>query len=86
MRCESALVLLSTLHTPPAAIINPLIIDLIAGQMHVAFSSPVVQRFRAHGVEGAPSTPGEFHEIIRVDQQRWGKVIRKANIRVEAVP
>jgi hypothetical protein len=29
------------------------------------------------------STPGEFVEIIRKDVEKWGKVIREANIRVQ---
>jgi tripartite-type tricarboxylate transporter receptor subunit TctC len=63
------------------------IVQVLNATINKALVSPeVVQRFQAHGVEAAPSTPSEFHEFIRVDQQRWGKVIQEAGIKVEVLP
>lgn len=37
----------------------------------------------ALGFEPAGSTPGELAELIRVERENWGRIIRAANIRVE---
>ena len=39
-----------------------------------------------HGVEVAPSTPGEFQAFMQVDQRRWSKLMREAKISVESIP
>ena len=38
-------------------------------------------RFAAMGLEITLTTPQQFAQIIRADSDRWGKVIRAANIK-----
>jgi tripartite-type tricarboxylate transporter receptor subunit TctC len=40
----------------------------------------VKARFLEQGIEARGSTPGEFRTIIQKEQQRWGRVIKEANI------
>jgi tripartite-type tricarboxylate transporter receptor subunit TctC len=63
------------------------IVQLFNGVLNKALAlREVGQKFLVHGVEVAPSTPEEFRDFIRVDTQRWSKVIREAKISVESVP
>ena len=43
----------------------------------------VAQRFELDGAEGVGSTPAEFAAFLKVEMQKWGKVIRDAGIRAE---
>lgn len=40
----------------------------------------VKARFIEQGIEAKGSTPEEFRAIILKEQQRWGRVIKDANI------
>jgi len=43
----------------------------------------VEKKFIANGVLVAPSTPEEFRDFVVEDMQRWTKVIKQANLRVD---
>ena len=60
------------------------IVRLLNATVNKALALPEVgQKFLIHGVEAAPSTPEEFRDFIRADQQRWTAVINEAKISVE---
>jgi tripartite-type tricarboxylate transporter receptor subunit TctC len=63
------------------------IVQLLNSVLNKALALPEVgQKFLVHGVEVAPSTQEAFGDFIRVDTQRWRKVIKEAKISVESVP
>jgi len=67
----------------PAGTPRP-IVTLLNATINKALTLPeVVKRFKAFGVVPAPSTPEAFRDLLREDQQRWGKIIKDANIRIE---
>jgi tripartite-type tricarboxylate transporter receptor subunit TctC len=43
----------------------------------------VEKKFLTNGVIVAPSTPEEFRSFVAEDHQRWSKVIKDANIRID---
>ena len=43
----------------------------------------VVDRFAKIGAEPQPTTPERFAEYIRLEHERWGKVVREADIKLE---
>ena len=70
--------LLAPLNTP-----RP-IVDRLAQGVGVAMSQPdVVKRLLADGSDAATSTPAQFRAHIAEEREKWGKVIRNANIRVQ---
>jgi tripartite-type tricarboxylate transporter receptor subunit TctC len=70
--------LLAPLNTPPA------IIDRLAQGVAAAMSHPeVVKRLQGDGSEAATSTPAQFRAHIAEERDKWTKVIRNANIRVQ---
>jgi tripartite-type tricarboxylate transporter receptor subunit TctC len=49
-----------------------------------ALNAPdVLKRIAALGQYPQPTTPAEFGQIIKADHDRWGKVVKQANIKVE---
>jgi len=70
--------LLAPLNTPPA-IIDRLAQGVAAGMHH----PDVVKRLQADGSEAATSTPAQFRVHIAEERDKWTKVIRNANIRVQ---
>ena len=46
-------------------------------------SSAVKARFQALGVEGLPGTPEDMARYVKGERERWGKLIRDANIRLD---
>jgi tripartite-type tricarboxylate transporter receptor subunit TctC len=63
----------------PAAVINRLNAEITA-----ALNDPQTQAsMRNLGVEPAPSKPEAFEAFIRAENQKWAKVIRQANIRID---
>jgi tripartite-type tricarboxylate transporter receptor subunit TctC len=44
---------------------------------------PTVERMAAAGLDAVGSTPAEMEAFIAVEFERWGRVIRERNIRVE---
>ena len=43
----------------------------------------VVDRFAKIGAEPQPNTPERFADYIRAEHERWGKVVREADIKLE---
>jgi tripartite-type tricarboxylate transporter receptor subunit TctC len=64
--------------TPPAAIER-----LGAAVREAVAHPPVVQRMVAAGLTPAGSTPAEMEQLIARDYERWGRVIRERNIRID---
>ncbi len=49
-----------------------------------ALNAPdVLKRIASLGQYPQPTTPAEFGQIIKADYERWGKVVKQANIKVE---
>jgi tripartite-type tricarboxylate transporter receptor subunit TctC len=71
--------LVAPLGTPQA------IVQKLNGVMTKAMTAPaVVQHFMNNGLEPATSTPQGFHDLIVADLQLWRKVIKDANISMDA--
>ena len=43
----------------------------------------VGKRFAAEGIEALGGTPDQFSSYIRADMERWARVVREANIRLD---
>jgi tripartite-type tricarboxylate transporter receptor subunit TctC len=53
-------------------------------EVHAALQSPeLVSLFQAQSLRAAAGTPQDFGRFIHAETERWGVVIRKANIKVE---
>jgi tripartite-type tricarboxylate transporter receptor subunit TctC len=67
----------------PAGTPQP-IIDTLNKEFNAALASPEVrQKIAGMLLEPAGDTPREFGAFIRGQSERWGKVIRESNIKVE---
>jgi tripartite-type tricarboxylate transporter receptor subunit TctC len=67
----------------PAGTPAPVVARLNA-EITAALKDPQIQAsMRNLGVEPAPGTPESFDAYIRSETQKWGKVIRQANIKLE---
>ena len=70
--------LLAPAHTPPE------IVNLLQKEIAKAMADPEVrQRLTELGFVPVANTPAEFTAIIKEEYEKWGKVIRAANIKVE---
>lgn len=67
----------------PAGTPKNVLTKLNAGVVQALSSPDVVARMHATGQSPSPSTPEEFAEQIRVDFERWGKVVRAAGVKVD---
>ena len=63
----------------PAAIVQKLNAEITAALK----DEQIVASMRNLGVEPAPTTPEAFEAYIRSETQKWAKVIRQANIRID---
>lgn len=64
--------------TPAAAIAR------LSDALNKALAQPEVrERFAAQGLSPTPSTPEQFGAHIRAEIEKWGKVAKTANIRVD---
>jgi tripartite-type tricarboxylate transporter receptor subunit TctC len=60
------------------------IIDKLNRVINASLADPKMQaRFADLGVEPTPMTPAEFGKLMADEAEKWGKVIRAANIKVE---
>lgn len=60
------------------------IVNRLNAEMRKALASPAVQeRFRALGIETAPSSPEEFREIARRESEKWAKVVKFSGAKVD---
>ena len=64
--------------TPPAAIakLNEALVKTLA-------LPEVRERFATQGLDAAVSTPAEFGTHIRAEIEKWGKVAKTANIKID---
>ena len=63
--------------TPPA------IIATLNGAINRAIASPEVKdRFEQLNIESRPTTPEQFRSFVRDQIERWGKVVKQANIKI----
>ena len=67
----------------PAGVPMP-IVDRLNAELRKIMQSPEVTKQLARvGIDAVTSTPAEFQAFIRTDAERWAKVIREANIRID---
>ena len=60
------------------------IIDKLNNEINAVLADPSMKaRLAGLGAEPMPMTPAEFGKLIADETQKWGKVIRGANIKVE---
>ncbi|MEA3193953.1 MAG: hypothetical protein QOD26_2286 [Betaproteobacteria bacterium] len=60
------------------------IVDKVAADTAKVLAMPEVrERLAAIGLEPIGNTPAEFAAIVRRDYEKWGKVIRDANIKLD---
>jgi tripartite-type tricarboxylate transporter receptor subunit TctC len=77
-RADAVLGLLAPARTPRA------IVDRLNAEVHKTMRRPgAVEAMRNVGVEIALSTPEEFGRVIESEMQRWGKLVRALNLKVE---
>jgi tripartite-type tricarboxylate transporter receptor subunit TctC len=63
--------------TPPA------IIDTLNGAINRAIGAPEVKdRFEQLNIESRPTTPEQFSAFVQEQTERWGKVVKQANIKI----
>jgi tripartite-type tricarboxylate transporter receptor subunit TctC len=67
----------------PAKTPREIIVRLNAELMKILQRSDVRTRFAAEGVEGLGGTPEEFGAYIKSEIERWGRVIKAANVQAE---
>ncbi len=61
----------------------PQVVARMNAAITAALRDPGIQaRMRDSGVEPAPSTPDAFEAYIATETEKWGKVIRQADIRI----
>ncbi|CAN7321066.1 tripartite tricarboxylate transporter substrate binding protein [Variovorax paradoxus] len=46
-------------------------------------SKPVKERFLGLGVEGLPGTPSDMAKYVKDERERWGRLIKANNIRID---
>ena len=67
----------------PAGTARP-IVDLLYREIKAIVALPdIKERFEVLGLDPVANTPEEFAAQIKVEIDKWGKVIRGANIRME---
>src|SRR5450755_4745027 len=60
------------------------IVDLLSREIAKTVARPAVRaRLAVRGFKGRASTPEEFAARIKVEIEKWGKVVRDANLRIE---
>lgn len=67
----------------PAGVTMPIVDRLNAELRKIMHSPEITKQLARVGIEAVTSTPAEFQAFIRADAERWAKVIREANIRID---
>jgi tripartite-type tricarboxylate transporter receptor subunit TctC len=63
----------------------PDIVNLLSKHMQTAVRKPELkERFMALGIDPAGTTPEEFTKFLRNEVEKWGKVIKAANVKIES--
>jgi tripartite-type tricarboxylate transporter receptor subunit TctC len=61
------------------------IVNQLSKEMQSAVRKPdLKERFIGLGIDPAGSTPDEFTTFLRNEVEKWGKVIRAANVKIES--
>jgi tripartite-type tricarboxylate transporter receptor subunit TctC len=62
----------------------PEIVAKLNAEVNRAMMLPdVQQRLTAMGAEHATLSPQQAHQLLKTDAERWGRVIREANIKAD---
>jgi tripartite-type tricarboxylate transporter receptor subunit TctC len=62
----------------------PEILATLNGAINQAIGAPDVKaRFEQLNIESRPGTPEEFRAFVKDQMERWGKVVKEANIRLD---
>lgn len=67
----------------PAGTPKPIVARLNAEAVKALQMQEVKDRFAKLGAAASPSSPAELDAIVKRDYERWGRVIRSANIKAE---
>ena len=67
----------------PAGIPAPIVKRLNTGLIQALRSTEIRERTSAAGFELWTSTPEEFAEVIRVDRDKWGKIVRASGAKID---
>jgi tripartite-type tricarboxylate transporter receptor subunit TctC len=60
------------------------IVTRLTGELNKVLQlQDVGKRFAAEGIEALGGTPDQFGSYIRADMERWARVVREANIRLD---
>ncbi|QYU66907.1 hypothetical protein J4558_18365 [Leptolyngbya sp. 15MV] len=60
------------------------IVERLADEIGAVLREPeVVERLTGLGAPPSPMRPDAFERIVRADLEKWGRVIREADIRLE---
>jgi tripartite-type tricarboxylate transporter receptor subunit TctC len=60
------------------------IVDLLSREIAKSVARPDVnERLAVLGFKGVANTPDEFATRIKLEIEKWGKVVRDANLRIE---
>ena len=75
---DAMLGLLAPARTPRA------VIEFLNAEVHKAMRTPeMAEAMKNVGVDVVLSTPEEFGRMIEAEMQRWGKVVRALNLKLE---
>jgi tripartite-type tricarboxylate transporter receptor subunit TctC len=62
----------------------PEIVRTLNGAINEAIGSPdVKERFEQLNIDSRPNTPEEFRAFVKDQMERWGKVVKEANIKLD---
>ncbi len=67
----------------PAGVRADIIERLNSDLRKVMHAPDTVKQLTRVGIDAVTSTPAEFYNFLKTDTERWAKVIREANIRIE---
>jgi len=67
----------------PAGLPPEIVKTASEGIMRVARMPDVVERLRTNGLNPIGGTPDALGQVMRVDHERWGKVMREAKITID---
>lgn len=67
----------------PSATPKDVVAKLNAAIVKALNSPDTLKRIASLGQYPQPTTPPEFAQIIRADYERWAKVVKAANLKVE---
>jgi tripartite-type tricarboxylate transporter receptor subunit TctC len=63
---------------------SPEVVEVLNKAFNAALADPKIQKRIAElGAEPTPMTPAEFGKLVADETEKWGKVVKAANISVE---